>query len=86
MLVINKGNGMRTEWQRRIVVSAAIVSGLFLLGGTMAFAQEAGTASQNVQITAAEAWAFAVLPPPDPHAAKPDQRKVLRVTATSPRF
>jgi cytochrome c553 len=86
MPVINKGNGMRTEWQRRIVVSAAIVSGLLLLGGTMAFAQEAGTASQNAQITAAEAWAFAVFPPPDPHAAKPDQRKVLRVTGSPVRY
>ncbi|MEO8855380.1 MAG: hypothetical protein ABI343_00185 [Burkholderiaceae bacterium] len=74
---------MRTEWPRQIVVSATMVFGLFLMGGTMAFAQQAGTAAQNAQITAAEAWAFAVFPPlPDPHAATPDPRKVLRVTGS----
>jgi cytochrome c553 len=86
MFIINKGNGMRTEWQRRIVVSAAVVSGLFLSGGTTAFAQEAGTASQNALITAAEAWAFPVLPAPDPHAPKPDPRKVLSVTGSPMRY
>ncbi len=73
---------MRTEWQRRIVVSAKIVSGLFLMGGTMAFAQQA-PAAQNAQITAAEAWAFPVFPPPDPHATKPDPDKVVRVPGSS---
>lgn len=83
MVIINMGNGMRTEWQRRIVVTATIVSGLLLMGGTMAFAQQVGTAAPDAQITAAEAWAFAVFPPPpDPHAAKPDPRKVLRVTGS----
>jgi hypothetical protein len=65
MFIINKRNDMRTEWQRRIVVSAMIVSGLFLMGGTSAFAPQAGAASQDAQIKAAEAWAFAVFSPPD---------------------
>jgi cytochrome c553 len=69
------------------VVSATIVSGLFLMSGTIAFAQQAGSASQNAQITAAETWAFPVFPPPpDPHAAKPDPRKVLHVTGSPVRY
>lgn len=43
-----------------------------------------GSASGNGAWRAAEAWAFPVFPPsPDPHAPKPDPRKVLHVTGSS---
>jgi cytochrome c553 len=68
---------------RRIVVSAMIVSGSLLVGAGNALAQHATGASPDARIKAAEAWAFPVFPPPpDPHAAKPDPRKVLRVTGS----
>jgi cytochrome c553 len=86
MSIFILSNAMRIEWHRRIVVSAIIVCGLFWMAGANAFAQEVGTAAQDAQIKAAEAWAFAVFPPSDPHAATPDPHKVLRVTGSPVRY
>lgn len=87
MFTISKANDMGRVLKRQIVVAVTIVSGFFLIGGTIACSQEAGPASPNAQIAAAEAWAFPVFPvPADPHAATPDLLKVLRVTGSPVRY
>ncbi|MBS0431536.1 MAG: cytochrome C [Proteobacteria bacterium] len=63
---------------KRAVVSAAILSGLLLIAGADAQAEDTN-ATSNAEITAAEAWAFPLDPPSASHAPKHDPRQLVHV-------
>jgi cytochrome c553 len=73
---------MRTQPKRWIVAVAATLLGSLLLGGAVAYAQNAGAAS-NADITAAEAWAFPMNPPSNSHAPKHDPHKIVHVSGSA---
>ncbi|MGN6729217.1 MAG: c-type cytochrome [Rhodanobacteraceae bacterium] len=67
------------------IASAALLLGLLTIGNAIAFAQGAGAPSANAGITAAEAWAFPVLPPLAELQAPPPHPQALVHVAGSPR-
>jgi cytochrome c553 len=72
---------MRTRSKSLTAIVAAILAGAFASGAATAAAND--TTASNAAITAAEAWAFPVFPPPpDPHAPKPDPDSALHVTGS----
>jgi cytochrome c553 len=69
---------------RQSKVSIVVVMFSLLAAGVATAAKNSGSASSDAAIRAAEVWAFAEFPPPaDPHAPKPDPRKVLHVTGSA---
>lgn len=71
-------------FERRELRATAWVSALLSVGLVgAAVAASAANDLQATQIRAAEAWAFPVFQPPDPHAPKPDPHKVLHVTGST---
>lgn len=73
---------MRTGSKQWIVVASAVLLGSSLIGAAITRAQKFG-AAVDADITAAQTWAFPVIPPSATHAARPDPHKVMHVAGSS---
>lgn len=72
---------MRIEGRKwTTLISAALLCWVFPL---VAASTPANGESPNTQISAAEAWAFPQVPPPDPHAPKTDPARIIHVAGST---